>query len=173
MEEIEAYRKEIAKQNWRRIRAKILAVVRFGGTLRRTGKEQNNTESNTARTTPRKGSILRRASTFHIEAKETFNEAQDTIKSRLTRWTKKMRGLLIFLYHINCLWMPFFSLTRVLVCCIGGNAGIPPSFTYRQCMWTFIGVMTTHTLLSLINQVVKVESDNELSLVLAPLGMSR
>ena len=40
MEEVKAYRKQIAYQNWRRVRAKILAVVRFRGTLQRINDGQ-------------------------------------------------------------------------------------------------------------------------------------
>ena len=42
MEEVKAYRKDITHRNWRRVKIKILAVVRFGGSLRRTEKAQEN-----------------------------------------------------------------------------------------------------------------------------------
>ena len=67
----------------------------------------------------------------------------ESAKNKATRWYKKVHG---------------------------GSAGIPPAFTLRQCLWTFIGVIITHTILSRINLLVKTESDGDLSLILAPLG---
>ncbi len=77
------------------------------------------------------------------DAKETMNEAKDIAKTKAHRWLKKVQG---------------------------GSAGIPPAFSYSQCLWTFIGVMITHTILSRINLLIKTESDGDLSLILAPLG---
>ena len=88
MEEVKAYRKQIAYQNWRRVRAKILAVVRFRGTLRRINDGQRidlSSISGTAATS------LKRMPTLE-PLRETLNGAHNTAKSRLIRWTKKIQG---------------------------------------------------------------------------------
>lgn len=48
--------------------------------------------------------------------------------------------------------------------------GVPPSFTWTQTLWTFVGVLVTHTILSRLNYFIVTESADKLSLVLAPLG---
>lgn len=87
--------------------------------------------------------VYESASRLRHDAKATLTEAKDGVKSRAARWLQKASG---------------------------GGAAIPPSFTNSQTLWTFLGVMITHTILSRINLLVKTESDGDLSLVLAPLG---
>lgn len=140
-----AFREEVSYQNWQRMKIKLLTIVRFGGLLRRTAKEQSDMTSKPDATTSKSLILHLRetASRMQNDAKETLNDAKDIAQSKSTRWFKKIRG---------------------------GSAGIPPRFSYNQCLWTFAGVMTTHTILSRINLLIKTESGDDLSLVLAPLG---
>ena len=88
--------------------------------------------------------LIREASVrIRENAKDTVDEVKEAAKNKATRWAKKVRG---------------------------GSAGIAPAFTLRQCLWTFVGVVTTHTMLSRLNLWIMNESDKEFSLILAPLG---
>ncbi len=144
-EEVKQFREEVRHNNWHHAKVKTMAIVRFGGALRREGKQQDTAPA--ARKKPKmvrsRSSIVRLREASHRIAKATIVEAKEGAKNRVSRWAKKLQG---------------------------GSAGIPPAFTFRQSLWTFIGVMTTHTILSRINLLVQTESDGDLSLVLAPLG---
>ena len=151
MEQIKSFRKEEAQENWRKLRIKVLTVVRFGGCLRNALKVVDST---TNQKKQKKASMRRRSSIARLSeasvrlrnnTKETLNEAKEAAKNKATRWGKKVRG---------------------------GSAGIPPSFTWVQCFWSFLGVITTHTILSRINLLIGTESEGDLSLILAPLGKS-
>ena len=172
MNAVKAFREEVSYQNWHRIKMKVLTIMRVGGVLRRAEKGHNDNANDAPPKLKRSGSSFaqfREASAqFRGDAKATLNEAKNTLKSRLARWTKKIQGESCIHTNQNTDANKF----TIIVCIIssGGSAGIPPSFTYRQCLLTFIGVMITHTILSRINQLIKTESDGELSLILAPLG---
>ena len=149
MEQIKSFRKEGAKQNWRKLRIKVLTVVRFGGCLRNAVKDSSTDNQKKKKTSMKRRSSIARLSEASVRlrnnTKETLNEAKEAAKNKATRWGKKVRG---------------------------GSAGIPPSFTWLQCFWTFVGVITTHTILSRINLLIGTESGGDLSLILAPLGKS-
>lgn len=145
MEQVKEFREEVSYQNWHKMKIKILTMVRFGGTLRRTAKKQTGMTSSRPKVGKR-SSIARlheKSSRLRNDTKATLNEVKESAKNRVSRWLKKVQG---------------------------GSAGIPPSFSYRQCLWTFIGVMTTHTILSRINLLIQTESDGDLDLILAPIG---
>jgi len=150
LEAAQDFREELTNKNWRRLKVKMQAIVRFGGALRRrsdNGEALNSSKgetNNMSMRTKRRSSIIQASIYIRDNAKESLVEAKEGAKNKATRWGKKIRG---------------------------GGAGIPPAFTWRQCLWTFIGVMTTHTILSRINLLIMTESDKELALILAPLGM--
>ena len=147
LEAAQDFREELTNKNWRSLKVKMQAIVRFGGALRR---RSDNAEALTSskgeanNRTKRRSSIIQASIHIRDNAKETAEEVKEAAKNKVTRWGKKIQG---------------------------GSAGIPPSFTWRQCLWTFIGVMTTHTILSRINLLIMTESDKELALILAPLGL--
>jgi len=151
LEAAQDFREELTNKNWRSLKVKMQAIVRFGGALRRRSDNgealtSSKGETNNMSTrTKRRSSIIQASIYIRDNAKETAKEAKEAAKNKATRWGKKIQG---------------------------GGAGIPPAFTWRQCLWTFIGVMTTHTILSRINLLIMTESDKELALILAPLGMS-
>ena len=150
LEAAQDFREELTNKNWRRLKVKMQAIVRFGGALRRRSDNAEALTSskgeanNMSMRTKRRSSIIQASIYIRDNAKETAEEVKEAAKNKVTRWGKKIQG---------------------------GGAGIPPSFTWRQCLWTFIGVMTTHTILSRINLLIMTESDKELALILAPLGM--
>lgn len=121
-----------------------MTVVRLGGSLRQPAKEPTDVAE--VDHVPRRSTISQFIETSYrdgIEVMKLLGQVKEGLQSRSTRWCKKVRG---------------------------GSAGIPPSFSIRQCLWTFVGVMTTHTILSRINLLIDMESEGELSLILAPLG---
>ncbi len=152
-------------QNWRRLRTKIMAFIRFQRPLmKKRRRDRSNSFS------PQ----MRRSNSFHLGLRKvrsfvaggmrremsfqmmcevttrvkkdiaaTVNDAQFALKARGMKWWRKMQG---------------------------GNAGIPPPFNLIQCAWTFIGSMTTHAILSWMNEAIAARSSGELTLIFAPLG---
>ena len=148
LKQVKAFRKEEAFNNWHRLKIKLLTIVRMLGVLRYSDDKKGGGISDKPKLEKRKSSVqlLREASVrLRENAKETAEEVKEAAKKKATRWGKKVRG---------------------------GSAGIPPSFTWVQCFWTFVGVITTHTILSRINLLIETESEGDLSLILAPLGKS-
>ncbi|KAL7533863.1 hypothetical protein ACHAWF_004641, partial [Thalassiosira exigua] len=147
--EVKRFREEVSYQNWHRMKIKLLTIVRFGGSLRRKAREEEDdggpggSRRKMYRTKSSLKVFLENAGSYRQSAREAAIEAKDNAKSKISRWGKKVQG---------------------------GSAGIPPAFGVTQSLWTFVGVMTTHTILSRINLLVKTESDGDLSLILAPLG---
>ena len=148
MGQIKEFREKVSYDNWHRMKIKLLTIVRFMGTLRWEEKRQAGMVDDSSSKLKRKPILekFREASVrFKKDSKKTIIEVKDSAQMKLSRWGKKVQG---------------------------GSAGIPPSFGWDQTLWTFIGVMTTHTILSRVNLLVKTESDQQLSLILAPLGRS-
>lgn len=146
LKQIKAFRREEAFNNWHRMKIKLLTIVRMLGCVRYSESKSGGGMGGDRPKMQRKSSIamLREASVRLKEnAKETYEVAKEGAKNKATRWAKKVQG---------------------------GSAGIPPAFSWRQCAWTFIGVIVTHTILSRINLLIKKESGGDLSLILAPLG---
>mmetsp|Transcript_17366 Transcript_17366/g.28529 ORF Transcript_17366/g.28529 Transcript_17366/m.28529 type:complete len:566 (+) Transcript_17366:232-1929(+) len=146
LKQIKDWRREEAFNNWHRMKIKLLTIVRMLGCVRYSESRKGGSMGGDRAKLQRKSSIamLREASAkFKENAKETIEVAKEGAKNKATRWAKKIRG---------------------------GSAGIPPSFTWRQCAWTFTGVILTHTLLSWFNLWIKQESGGDLALILAPLG---
>ena len=151
LEQIQDFREEVTEQNWRRLKVKMQAIVRFSGALRLRSTKVDGLNNSTSEANNKSMSTRKRSSIVDVSvrirenAKETLTEAKEGAKNKATRWGKKIQG--------------------------GSSAGIPPAFTWRQCFWTFMGVATTHTILSRINLLIKTESDEKFALILAPLGM--
>ena len=146
LKQIKAFRREEAFNNWHRMKIKLLTIVRMLGCVHYSESKKGGGLGGDKPRLEKKSSMamLREASArFKENAKETIEEAKESAKNKATRWGKKVRG---------------------------GSAGIPPSFTMRQCSWTFLGVILTHTMLSRFNLWINEESGGDLSLILAPLG---
>ena len=146
MGQVKAFRDDVSYQNWHRMKIKLLTVIRFGGSLRSKVDQQKDARVSKPKLRRKSSSmemIHEASKRLRQDAKQTFHEVKDGAKTKVSRWFKKIQG---------------------------GSAGIPPSFSYSQCLWTFIGVMTTNTILSRLNLFINIESDGDLSLILAPLG---
>ena len=145
LKQVKAFRKEEAFNNWHRLKIKLLTIVRMLGVLRYSD-DKTGGMTGKPKSEKRKSSfeLIREASVrIRENAKDTVDEVKKAAKNKATRWAKKVRG---------------------------GSAGIAPAFTLRQCLWTFVGVVTTHTMLSRLNLWIMNKSDEEFSLILAPLG---
>mmetsp|Transcript_25429 Transcript_25429/g.39931 ORF Transcript_25429/g.39931 Transcript_25429/m.39931 type:complete len:564 (-) Transcript_25429:73-1764(-) len=147
--ESNTFLKENAHQTWRRVRTKVLTIMRFGGTLRAKKKDGAHNSLKGSKQERTKKSTLARIHEVSVrlrtDFKKTATQAKDDLQAKANRWVTKMHG---------------------------GNAGIPPSFTWTQTLWSFIGVLITHTILSRLNYFIMRETadTSKLSLVLAPLG---
>mmetsp|Transcript_26092 Transcript_26092/g.54952 ORF Transcript_26092/g.54952 Transcript_26092/m.54952 type:complete len:709 (-) Transcript_26092:56-2182(-) len=152
-------------QNWRRLRTKIMAFIRFQRPLmKKRRRDRSNSfspqmrRSNSFHLGLRKvrsfvAGGMRREMSFRMMCEVTtrvkkdiatsVNDAQYALKARGMKWWRKIHG---------------------------GNAGIPPPFNLIQCVWTFIGSMTTHAILSWMNEAIAARSAGELTLIFAPLG---
>ena len=67
----------------------------------------------------------------------------DTVKAKAGRWAKKARG---------------------------GNIPIPPVVSWSQSGWMLLGVFITNIVLSYANRYISDASNDEIALLLAPLG---
>lgn len=146
LEQAQEFKAKLQADNWHRLKIKLLFIVRLGGSLRQKIREQDASNSNDCPDAKKRSSIkrLREASArLRNDFKETLVEAKEEAKAKGARWLKKIKG---------------------------GNAGISPSFTFTQMMWSFLGVAVTHCILSRIDLLITTESEGELALVLAPLG---
>jgi len=148
--ESNTFLKEITDQNWHKVKTKILTVMRFGGGLRE--KKRNDGAQATLRDgkqNRRRRSSLARLHEKSVQLRSDFKvtalQAKDDLQTKAHRWATKMHG---------------------------GNAGIPPSFTWTQTLWSFVGVLATHSILSRLNYFIMTETadTSQLSLILAPLG---
>ena len=141
------FRKLEAYNNWHRLKIKLLTIVWFGGATKKMpeGQKQTGLGKDDAKM-DRRSSLQRlqeASARLRTDFKHTVSEVKDSVRSKATRWAKK---------------------------CQGGNAGIPPSFTWSATMWSFAGILITHLVLSGINVLIGKLSDGDLSLILAPLG---
>ena len=140
MKQAQKFREETLFNNWRRLKLKILFAVRMGGTLRQKMTEEADSFSRPK--SKRRFSIVAAQNKWD-ELRDTAKRVKNSAKTKAAMWLKKVQG---------------------------GNAGIPPPFTYKQCMWTFIGVVITLTILSQVGILVHTASEGDLGLLLPPMG---
>mmetsp|Transcript_14784 Transcript_14784/g.30283 ORF Transcript_14784/g.30283 Transcript_14784/m.30283 type:complete len:554 (+) Transcript_14784:423-2084(+) len=145
----EAYLQEKSHQTWRRVKIKILTIMRFGGSLRAKKNGGPQASSGDDKKNGKRRSTFAKVHELSVRVRKDFKktaiQAKDDLETKANRWVSKMHG---------------------------GNAGIPPSFTWTQTLWSFVGVLVTHTILSRLNSFIMMETADttKLSLVLAPLG---
>lgn len=145
LNEMKTYRDKIRNDNWRITKIKVKTIVRFGGSLR---KEVTQSASQGESDKPKRRlsalkQICQASEQLRTNAKEIATEMKDGAKAKASRYLKKIQG---------------------------GSAGIPPSFSNSQTLLTFVGVFITHLILSRLNLLITTVSNDELSLILAPLG---
>lgn len=136
----EVYKTKVRDCNWRRLKIKMIAVVAFGRLQPIVDEEAPKQKRVKVKQNNFSQSFRKKVRNDLVENME---QKRDAAKSRGSRWIKKIQG---------------------------GDAVIPPSFNWTQCAWTFIGVMTTHSILSRLNAYIVSESDGQLALILAPFG---
>ena len=150
--------------NWKRLRLKVSAIVRFQRPLREKRRVRSGSLGSSG--IQRVGSFsigitrvgsfalsINREQSFKMlceattrlrdDIKTSFVDTQYAAKAKVMRWWRKVQG---------------------------GNASIPPTFNFIQCMWTFFGVMVTHAILSRLNHFIVKKTAGELTFVVAPLG---
>lgn len=171
-EESNTYLKKATHENWLRVRTKILTVMRFGGGLRAKKRNDVAQASLSSGKRSRRRSSLVRLHEKSVELRSNFKatalKAKDNAHTKANRWVAKMHGgnagetLLNFIHLVSFKYTHSLDLVQ----------GIPPSFTWTQTIWSFFGVLATHSILSRLNYFIMTETadTSKLSLVLAPLG---
>jgi len=73
---------------------------------------------------------------------------------------------------LYCHFLAQHLLSLLILLLLIWPSGVPPSFTWTQTLWSFVGVLITHTILSRLNYFIMSETadTSKLSLVLAPFG---
>ena len=145
--------------NWRMLRAKILAVIRFQRPM--LVKNRGRSRSWGSPTMRRSGSLklLRQAaSTAMINREESFK-----ILSEATMQMKDdvIKGVGEIHHHSKARTLKWWTKVQ------GGHASTPPSFDNIQTAWTFVGVYTTHVILSNIGYLLAKRSYR---MIIGPLG---
>eukprot|EP01082_Thalassiosira_pseudonana_P001003 g998.t1.2.5e174188 g998 g998.t1 contig10:1155753-1157611(-) len=160
-----AIRSSLPKDNWKRLRIKILAVLRLQRPLMRRRKRRSSS-SPPSPNLKRVGSFIiqmQRMGSFasELNRERSFQMLRDAsirarkdiaIKVVKTQFAAKAKGM------------------KVLIKMKGGDASLPPAFNFTQCYWTFVGVLITHVLLSRLDLFIVNKTNGEYSLVIAPLG---
>ena len=163
------------RDNWRRVRNKILGVVRLYLLATRNRDPSDFSKSPSGSPRLRKSgsygnlrsSLRGAASTLSLltdpevrkESYRVLSEATTTMKSTLiqksidVKLTAKAKG------------MKFMAKVQH-----GGHAGLPPPFTWNQTFWTFTGVAITHSVLSLLDYHIVTLSGGAHTLMIGPLG---
>lgn len=171
------------RDNWRRVRHKILGVVRLyliatknrdrsgyrgspgGSPLLRRNDSSFDLRSTMKRTASTLSLLTNREQSYKLltdvrnQSFRVLSEATTTMKSKLiqksidVKLTAKAKG------------MKFMAKVQH-----GGHAGLPPPFTWNQTVWTFTGVAITHSILSLLDYYIVTLSGGSHQLILGPLG---
>lgn len=126
--------------NWNILRVKILAVIKFQRPIhvRRRGRSRTWGSPTIQRVDSFK-LLQRAASIAMIDRKESFKILSEAT-ARLKSDVKK--GVVDIQYQSKIKTVKWWKKVQ------GGHASIPPPFNNYQCAWTFMGVFSTHTVLS-------------------------
>lgn len=140
--------------NWRMLKVKILAVVRFQRPLfvRRTSHNLRKRVGSFANTLNRIKSFNRQQS-FQL-----LSDAAVDIKINVTKAVVDVH------YAAKTSQMKWLSKLK------GGNASIPPPMPFIQCLWTFVGIACTIIILGHLDQSITEKTSGRLSLVMPPIG---
>ena len=145
--------------NWNILRVKILAVIRFQRPIHvRMRGRSRSWGSPTLRKSDSFKLLRRAASVALINREESFkilSEATARLKSDVKR------GVVDIQHQSKVKTIKWWNKVQ------GGHAEIPPPFNATQCLWTFMGVFSTHAVLSKLCYFI---AKGEYRLVLGPLG---
>jgi len=138
---------------------KILAVIRFQRPIHvRMRGRSRSWGSPTLRKSDSFKLLRRAASVALINREESFkilSEATARLKSDVKR------GVVDIQHQSKVKTIKWWNKVQ------GGHAEIPPPFNATQCLWTFMGVFSTHAVLSKLCYFI---AKGEYRLVLGPLG---
>jgi len=162
----------LPKNNWNRLRVKIMAVVRFRRPL---GRRRGCSRSYGSPTMRRVNSFhqgMRRAASLVMNREESFkllSEAStrmrnDVQKSVVDVMEITRKSVVDVQYASKAKGMKWWQKVK------GGHASNSPSFNNIQCMWTFAGVWITHVILSWLDYFIISQTAGEYQLLLGPLG---
>jgi hypothetical protein len=145
------------------LRAKILTIIAFQRPIRAKRKRGRRRSSSGS------WGQLRRADSFTMGLKKIGSFAMNREESlrflseATTKLKSDMRKSVADIQHISkTKSMKWWTKIQ------GGHASIPPSFNINQCMWTFAGVYSTHTILEKLDAVLATVTPY--TLVIGPLG---
>lgn len=147
-------------ENWKRLRVKILAVVRFHRPLY-VRRRRSNSSSPKMRRVESFNLAIRRVASFAMNRENSFkvlSQATTRLKRGIQKSVEDVQ------YTSKAKGMKWWSKVK------GGHAKNPPAFNTLQCMWTFFGVWTTHSILTGVDYLIVNKSAGEYALLLGPLG---
>jgi hypothetical protein len=145
--------------NWKTLRVKILAVIKFQWPIHVKRRGRSRSWGSPSLRRVNSFTLLRRAaSTVMMDREASFkmlSEATTRLKSDV------QKGVVDIQYQSKVKTMKWWKKVQ------GGHASIPPSFNATQCLWTFVGVFSTHVILSRLGFFL---ARRQYQLVIGPLG---
>jgi len=145
--------------NWKTLRAKILAVIKFQRPLHVKRRGRSRSWGNQSLRRVNSFTLLRRAaSTVMLDREASFKMLSEAT-TRLKMDVQK--GVVDIQNKSKVKTMKWWKKVH------GGHASIPPSFNTTQCLWTFVGVFVTHVILSKLGVFL---ARRQYHLVIGPLG---
>jgi len=156
------------KNNWNRLRVKILAVVRFRRPIfRRRGRSVSLGSPTMERVNSFRRSMKRVAS-FRLNRESSYkllSEARTHLRNGVEQSIKITQQKVVDAqYASKAKAMKWWQKVQ------GGHAHNPPTFNNIQSMWTAFGVWCTHTILASLDYLIVSKSAGEYQLLLGPLG---
>ncbi|KAL7535602.1 hypothetical protein ACHAXR_006595 [Thalassiosira sp. AJA248-18] len=147
--------------NWKRLRVKIMAVIKFQRPCIRRRSRSGSFGSPSMRRVDSFKLGMRRVASFAMNREDSLKILSDAT-SRLKKDIEKT--VIDVQYASKAKGMKWWQKVQ------GGHAMTPPAFNIQQCMWTFVGVGSTHTMLSWLDSFIVSKSAGKYQLVLGPLG---
>lgn len=148
--------------NWKCLRVKILAIVRFQRPLRVRGRSRSGSYgSPTMRRVDSFKLGMRRVASFAMDREQSYkmlSEATTRLRNGIEKTVVDVQ------YASKSKGMKWWQK------CKGGHAHIPPAFNTYQCMWTFVGVISAHAIFSWLDYFIVTQSAGKFTLLLGPLG---
>lgn len=147
--------------NWKILRVKILAVIKFQRPIfvRRRGRSRSWGSPTLQRSDSFK--LIKRAASIAMVDREQSFKILSEATAQLKRDVKK--GVVDVQYQTKVKTIKWWKKMQ------GGHASIPPPFNNIQAAWTFVGVFSTHTVLSTICSFFQ-RGEYSYRLAIGPLG---
>jgi len=136
-------RNQIRSNNWTKLRLRLFAAVRMGGSLPDPSKAAQSSRPSMERKRSVSGTFLETTARFWQQFKDEAQERKKLVQHKYAIWSHK---------------------------CKGGNVRSAPPMAFQQALWTFVGVAIAHCVVSRLHEFIKDESKGQYTLVLAPIG---